>query len=319
MSFFDEVDEPPRTEPRTTPRTTSRGGPRGRRPSGPGGRVAARPAISRRSRPGARSRSSSSSSSSSSSRCSSTAARSAPPTRALQDYTNNVSSLNQQSAANGQQLFTQLSQAAESRHRHQRPERDQPGPHRASKNVYKKATDTSVPDQVKTGNADFLKALKMRVDGISDIAKEIQPALSSTATQAPSTRSPPRWRRFYASDVALQGLHAAADLQRAARRRHPLQPHQRRPVPAQRRVGAAQLHRLRAARERPGRPADQGRAGPARPLADVGQRRRHARCRPGATNTIPASPPPPSRSTSPTAAPTTSTTSSARSPSTGRA
>ena len=33
---------------------------------------------------------------------------------ALQDYTNSVSSLNQQSVANGKQLFTQLSQASSS-------------------------------------------------------------------------------------------------------------------------------------------------------------------------------------------------------------
>ena len=47
---------------------------------------------------------------------------------ALQDYTNSVSSLNQQSVANGQQLFTQLSQAAGSSEPAPGPARDQPGP-----------------------------------------------------------------------------------------------------------------------------------------------------------------------------------------------
>src|SRR6185312_5852020 len=116
LSFFDEVDEPPRTEPRTTPRT-SRAGPRGRRPSGPGGR--------RPSGPGGRPPSEQQSIQARRAvaivviivlivlialgvhSCQVSATNSA-----LQDYTNSVSSLNAQSAANGRALFTQLSEAA---------------------------------------------------------------------------------------------------------------------------------------------------------------------------------------------------------------
>src|ERR1700727_2017372 len=104
LSFFDEVDEPPRPEPRT--RTTPRAGSRGRRPSGPGGGNRRPPgdpqAIQVRRgvaivaiiivivlvAVGVHS-------------CQESATNSA-----LQNYTSSVSSLNQQSVANGKQLFT---------------------------------------------------------------------------------------------------------------------------------------------------------------------------------------------------------------------
>lgn len=136
---------------------------------------------------------------------------------ALQDYTNSVSSLNQQSVANGKQLFTALGQASQAssgtevQHQINQVLTDE-------QNVYKKANQASVPDQVKPGNADFLKALKMRVDGIGGIAHEIQPALSSTATQAEVNAIAAETAKFYASDVLYKdyalpqiygALHAA--------------------------------------------------------------------------------------------------------------
>jgi hypothetical protein len=136
---------------------------------------------------------------------------------ALQDYTNSVSSLNQQSVANGKQLFTQLAQASSSgsgtsvQHAINQVLSGE-------QNVYKKAQAASVPDQVKTGNAYFMNALKMRVDGISGIAGEIQPALSSNATQANVNALAAETARFYASDVLYKdyalpqiygALHAA--------------------------------------------------------------------------------------------------------------
>ena len=119
---------------------------------------------------------------------------------ALQDYTNSVSSLNQQSVTNGRQLFTTLSQAAGS----SSPTTVQHEVNQvlnSEQTVYKKATEASVPDQVKTGNGYFLWALKARVDGISGIANTIQPALSSTATQAQVDAVAAEIAKFYASDV----------------------------------------------------------------------------------------------------------------------
>ena len=107
MSFFDEVDEPPRTEPRSTPRRTTRAAPPRRRSGGGGGR---RPPSQQQSiqtrrvvlavvvvifvvlvAVGVHS-------------CQVNADRSA-----LKDYANSVSSLISRSDDNGRQLFSVLS------------------------------------------------------------------------------------------------------------------------------------------------------------------------------------------------------------------
>jgi hypothetical protein len=148
---------------------------------------------------------------------------------ALQDYTNSVSSLNQQSVANGKQLFTELAQAPGA----SSVTSVQQGINRIldseRNDVYKKALALSVPDQVKTGNAQFVTALKMRVDGLQGIADSIQPALSSTATQASVNALAGEIARFYASDVlykdyALPQIYAA--LHAAGTRFSPIDPGQ---------------------------------------------------------------------------------------------
>jgi hypothetical protein len=148
---------------------------------------------------------------------------------ALQDYTNSVSSLNQQSVANGKQLFTELAQAPGA----SSVTGVQQGINRIldseRNDVYKKAQALSVPDQVKTGNAQFVTALKMRVDGLQGIADSIQPALSSTATQASVNALAGEIARFYASDVlykdyALPQIYAA--LHAAGTRFSPIDPGQ---------------------------------------------------------------------------------------------
>jgi hypothetical protein len=135
---------------------------------------------------------------------------------ALQDYTNSVSSLNQQSAGNGRQLFTQLAEAPGSGNISAQNEINQVLT--AEKKVYSKAQQASVPDQVKTGNASFLQALKMRVDGTANIAREIQSVLSSSATSAAVNALARETARLYASDVIYKdyalpeiygALHAA--------------------------------------------------------------------------------------------------------------
>lgn len=132
---------------------------------------------------------------------------------ALQDYTNSVSSLNSQSASNGKSLFTTLAQAANSSN--SSSVQNQINQVLANeKTVYNKARAMSVPDQVKTGNADFVRALKMRVDGLTNVAKEIQPALSSSATKSSVDALAAETSRLYASDViyklyALPEIYAA--------------------------------------------------------------------------------------------------------------
>jgi hypothetical protein len=136
---------------------------------------------------------------------------------ALQNYTSSVSSLNQQSAANGRQLFSQLGEAAgSSTPTNVRNQINQVL--NSEQGVYSKAQATSVPDQVRTGNAKFLLALRMRVDGIRGIANGIEQALSSTATAASVNALALETARFYASDVLYKdyalpqiygALHAA--------------------------------------------------------------------------------------------------------------
>jgi hypothetical protein len=137
---------------------------------------------------------------------------------ALQDYANSVSSLNQQSAANGKQLFTRLGEAQQSGGGTNLQNDINQILSDEQKKVYDKAKAMSVPDQVKTGNGFFLTALKMRVDGISGIAHAIQPALSSNATQANVNALAAETARLYASDVLYKdyalpqiysALHAA--------------------------------------------------------------------------------------------------------------
>jgi hypothetical protein len=194
LSFFDEVDEPPRTEPRTT----SRAGPRGRRPSGTGGRrppsdqqaiqvrraiaVGALVVIILLIALGVHS-------------CQVSATNSA-----LQDYANSVSSLNSQSAANGKSLFTTLAQAAgSSSATNVQNQINQTLSN--EKQVLNKAKQQSVPDQVKNGNAKFLLALRMRVDGLTRIAQEIQPALSGTASVSSINNLARETAVLYGSDV----------------------------------------------------------------------------------------------------------------------
>ena len=181
--------------------------------------------------------------------------------------------------------------------------------------------ELSVPERGQDGPArTSLLALQMRLDGITNIAQQIQPALGNSASKDAINSIAAEMARFYASDVALQGLHDA--------RRSPAALHgagiavggangddRRRPVPARVSAGctptfiASQLHVSlpQSAPERQVRPR------PPRPLAELGQRRRHHRSRPARPTPIPASRRRPSRSTSPTAAPTTRPTWSARS------
>jgi hypothetical protein len=119
---------------------------------------------------------------------------------ALQDYANSVSSLNRQSAANGKSLFTTLAQAAgSSSATNVQNEINQTLSD--EKQVFHKAQQLSVPDQVKTANSKFVLALKMRVDGLTNIAREIQPALSGTATAGAINNLARETARLYGSDV----------------------------------------------------------------------------------------------------------------------
>jgi hypothetical protein len=128
---------------------------------------------------------------------------------ALQDYTTKVSSLMASSAQNGKQLFNVLSGAASKGN----PTQVQTQVNAAlsvANRLLAQAKSMSVPDQVKGGNQDVVMALRMRADGISNVANEIQPVLGTSASQADINRIAVETARFYASDVLYKQYGAPA-------------------------------------------------------------------------------------------------------------
>lgn len=205
MSFFDETDEPPPTEVRTTTRTAPRPG-RRRRPGGGGRRpprdqqaIQVRRAVALGAlliivlliALGVHS-------------CSVSSTQSA-----LQNYTNNVSSLVAQSTQNGNNLFSALSQAGSAGSPTQVQHQVNVALNNARR-ILSHAQRISVPDQVRTGHRDLVMALRMRVDGISAIADEIQPALGTSAGTSEVNRIAAQMARFYASDVMYKDYAAPA-------------------------------------------------------------------------------------------------------------
>jgi hypothetical protein len=205
LSFFDEADDAPRTEPRPSGRTARRPPSRGRRPSGSGGRrppgqqqaIQVRRAVALGAllvivlliALGIHSCDVSSTNT------------------ALQNYTTQVSSLNARSAQTGARLFADLSHAAGAGN----PTAVQNQINQArsdAQSQLKQAEGMSVPDQVKTGNQNFVQALRMRADGISNIANDIQPALGTSATQSDINKIAAQTARFYASDVFYKNYAA---------------------------------------------------------------------------------------------------------------
>lgn len=208
MSFFDEVDEQPRTTPTAEPRRRRPPGGGGRRP--PGGQqqsIQTRRAVAAvvlvviviLIALGVHS------------------CQVSQRNSALKSYANNVSSVITDSNNTGQQLFKILSSGVSSA---------------SGTSVYNSIAETlsqarkqlatakgfSVPDQVKTAHAKLLLALQMRVDAITNIAQQIQPALGNSASHDAIYAIAAAIAALYASDVVYkdyttkeiaQALHGA--------------------------------------------------------------------------------------------------------------
>ena len=188
MSFFDEADEP-RTAPRTEPRR--------RRPSGSGRRPPSNQQSIQARRAvlvvvllivvvlvalGVHS-------------CQVSARNSA-----LRSYTNNVSSLITESTSTGHSFFNVLSGSASSAS----PTSVQTSVDRSLQEAtdqLNKAKSLSVPAQVKKAQQNVVMALQMRVDALTNIAKQIQPALGKSASKDAVYSIAAEMARLYASDV----------------------------------------------------------------------------------------------------------------------
>jgi hypothetical protein len=210
LSFFDEVDEPPRTETRRTPRTATRAAPPRRR-SGGGGGGGRRPPGQQQSiqtrrlvlavvvvifvvliAVGVHS-------------CQVNADRSA-----LKDYANSVSSLISRSDDNGRQLFSVLSPSGNGTPNASTLQNEVNQARQTAANVLSSARSLSPPDSVKTANSNLRLTMQMRLDAIANIGKEIQPALGTSTSTDAITAIAAEMARLYASDVLYKDYVATA-------------------------------------------------------------------------------------------------------------
>ncbi len=201
MSFFDETDEP-RTETRVPPRaqpSRRRSSGTGRRPPRDDQSVQARRAVLAvvvlivviLVALGVHS-------------CQVSANESA-----LKDYTNHVSSVITQSNTTGKQLFGVLSSTSGQ----SSPTEVQTQVNAAlgqARSEFNAAQNFGPPDAVKGANQNFINTLRMRRDGIRNIATDIQPALGNTTSQTAITSIAAEMARFYASDVLYKDYTAPA-------------------------------------------------------------------------------------------------------------
>lgn len=119
---------------------------------------------------------------------------------ALQDYTNNVSSLITRSNSTGSQLFAVLARAsAVGNATSVRESIDQTL--QSADNQLSDAKALSPPSQVAGANQKLVLAMQMRADGIANIANDIEPALGTSANISAIDAIAAQTARFYASDV----------------------------------------------------------------------------------------------------------------------
>lgn len=128
---------------------------------------------------------------------------------ALKDYTNSVSSLIQRSTHTGTQLFTVLQSGASSSNAQSLQNQINQTRLNAAGELGD-ARKLSVPDQVKAAHQNLLLALQMRVDGVTTIAQQIQPALGTSTSKDAVNSIAAAMARLYASDVLYKDYTATA-------------------------------------------------------------------------------------------------------------
>lgn len=119
---------------------------------------------------------------------------------ALRNYSDNVASLIQRSDDTGSRFFTLLSHGEGSSN----PTGLQSQVDEARLNADAQLSDAegqSVPDQMKDAQQDLVLALRMRADGIGNIAHRLQAALQTQTSRDAVTAIAAEMARFYASDV----------------------------------------------------------------------------------------------------------------------
>jgi hypothetical protein len=122
----------------------------------------------------------------------------------LRSYANDVNSVIQQSNQTGTQLFGVLSSGGgQSNATNLQNQINQTRVNAQSQ--YGRAQHFDVPDQVKSAQQNLLLTLRMRLDGITNIASQIQPALGTSTSKDAINSIAAQTARFYASDVVYKG------------------------------------------------------------------------------------------------------------------
>jgi hypothetical protein len=128
---------------------------------------------------------------------------------ALRDYDNSVASLVQRSNQTGHTLFSELSGVSGSTN--QTGLQTQINQTRAQAlSQLAQARSLSVPNEMQTAQRGLLLTLRMRSDAISTIAQEIQPALGKSTAGDAVARIAGQMSRLYASDVVYNDYVAPA-------------------------------------------------------------------------------------------------------------
>jgi hypothetical protein len=122
----------------------------------------------------------------------------------LRDYNNNVSTLIQDSNQTGKQFFRVLSNGSGSGGAVNLQNQIDEAGVTADKQL-SRAKGIDVPGEVKSAQQNLLLTLQMRRDGITNIAQQIQPALSNATSRDAINNIAGQMARFYASDVLYKG------------------------------------------------------------------------------------------------------------------
>jgi hypothetical protein len=121
---------------------------------------------------------------------------------ALKDYNNSVNSIIQQSNETGSQLFSELSGGGGANNASALAQEINQTRSKAQSELAT-ATALSTPGQVSSAQQHVLLTLQMRVDGITNIGKEVQAALNASTSRSAVEDLSKETARLYASDVVF--------------------------------------------------------------------------------------------------------------------
>lgn len=121
----------------------------------------------------------------------------------LRDYNNNVATIIQDSNQTGKQFFDSLSTGRGSGGAVNLQNQIDEAGVTANKQL-DRAKGINVPGEVKDAQRNLLLALQMRRDGITNIAQQIQPALSNATSRDAVNNIAGQMAKFYSSDVVYK-------------------------------------------------------------------------------------------------------------------